>query len=130
VPPFLAYLSTCSVFRHLLNQGPQELNTLKVGDPVPRDDSIWTVSDINAYTEAKMDSDLILHALSDGHLVSSRMRQNHNPGFAEQHLPSVSDFMSDLEPNVSIRDENNQHLFIDSVPNEYGQFKIVKAYRE
>ena len=77
-----------------------------------------------------MDSDLILHFLSDGHLVSSRMRQNRNPGFAEQHLPSVSDFMSDLEPNVSIRDENNQHLSIDLVPNEYGQFKIVKAYRE
>ena len=30
VPPFLAYLSTCSAFHHVLTQGQHELNTLKV----------------------------------------------------------------------------------------------------
>ena len=63
------------------------------------------------------DSNLVLNVLSDGNLVSSSMRQNHNPGFVEQHLPSASYFMADLEPNVSIRDDNNQHLFIELVPN-------------
>ena len=65
-----------------------------------------------------MYGDLVLHVLSDGHLVSSSMQQNYNPGFAEQHLPSASHFMADLEPNVSIRDDNNQHLVIELVPNE------------
>ena len=77
-----------------------------------------------------MDGDLVLHILSDGHLVSISMRQNHNPGFAEQHLPAASYFMADLEPNVSIRDDNNQHLFIDLVRNEIGQFSIEGVYRE
>ena len=99
-------------------------------DPVPRNSSIWTVSDINTYTEAKLEGDLALHFLLYGHLVSSSLRQDHNPGFTEQHLPSVSDFMSDLEPNVRIRDENNQHLYIDLFPNGYGPFSIEKLHRE
>jgi hypothetical protein len=98
VPPFLAHVSICNAFHHVLVQGRQELNTLKVENPVRRADSIWTVSDINAYTEAKLDGDLVLHVLSDGHLVSSSMQQNHNLGFTEQHLPSASYFMADLEP--------------------------------
>ena len=130
VSPIPGDLSTCSAFRHVQTQGQHELNTLKVEDPVSSNNSIQTVSDINAYTEAKMDGDLVLHILSDGRLVSSSMRQNYNPGFAEQHLTSASSFMADLEPNVSIRDENNQHLFIDFVTNEIGQFSIESVYRE
>ena len=77
-----------------------------------------------------MDSDLVLHVLSDDRLVSSSMRQNPNLRFSEQHLPSASSSMADLEPNVSIRDDNNQNLFIDLVTNEIGQFGIERVYRE
>ena len=128
--PFLAHMSTCSAFHHVQTQGRHELNTLKVENPVPRDNSIWTVSDIKTYTEAKMDSNLDLHVLLDGRMVSSSARQNHNPGFVEQHLPSSSSFMADLEPTVSIRIDNNQHMFIDLVTNETGQFSIEMVYRE
>ena len=48
VPPFLAHLSTCSAFHHIRTQGRHELDTIKVEEPVPRNDFIWTVSDINA----------------------------------------------------------------------------------
>ena len=47
--------------------GRRELISLKVKEPVPRDDSIWTVSDINAYTEVKMEGNLGLQVLPDGH---------------------------------------------------------------
>ena len=90
VPPFLAHLSICNAFHHVLVQGQQELNTLKVENPVRRADSIWTVSDINAYTEVRTEGNLVHHVLPDNHLVSSSTQQNHNLGFAEQHLPSIS----------------------------------------
>ena len=77
-----------------------------------------------------MDGDLVLHILSDGRLVSSSMRQNYNPGFAEQYLTSASSFMADLEPNVSIGDDNNQNLLFDLAINEIGQFSIERVYRE
>ena len=117
-------------FHHVQTQGRHELNTLKVEDPVPHVDSISTLSDINTYTDAMMDGALLLLFLSDSHLVSSSMRQSHNPGFAEQHLTVVSDFMSDLEPNIRIRDRNNHQLHLELVPNEYTQFSIEKVYIE
>ena len=83
VPPFLTHLSTCGAFHHVQTQEQHKLDTIKVEDPVPRNDSIWTVSDISAYIEAKLGGALALHFLSDGHLVSSSMRQNLNPGFAK-----------------------------------------------
>jgi hypothetical protein len=97
---------------------------------VPRDESIWTVSDINAYTEAKMEGNMVLHVLPYGHLVSSSMQQNHDLGFAEQHLPSISYFSEDLESNVCIRDDSNPHHFIKLVPDDNGQFSIQRFHTE
>ena len=71
---------------------------------------------------------MILYVLPDGYIVSSSMKQNDDPGFAEQYLPSISYFLEDLEPNVCIRDGSNPYDFIKLIPDENGQFSVAMLH--
>ena len=51
-------------------------------DKVEQDNSIWTMSDVNAYHEAGTDGNMQLTLLSNGHLMSSTMIQNPDPHYA------------------------------------------------
>jgi hypothetical protein len=87
---------------------------------MPCEESIWTVSDVNAYIEAKRGGDMILPLLPDNRLVSSSGWQDHHP----QPLPPCAEFMGDLEPNVRINDENNPHFWMELVPSDEGLFRM------
>ena len=85
IPLFLAKFSMYSAIWDFLTRGQRELHSLKDEDTVPRDNSMWVVSDITAYMEAKVEVDLVLQVLPVGYIVSNRMQQNHDPVCAALH---------------------------------------------
>ena len=89
-------MSTCQAFRYTIAHGHQNLHELQDGEKVRQDDSIWLISNVSVYLEAKVVGDLCLTMLANKHLVSSNMEQNDDPAYAIRHLLSYSDFMCHL----------------------------------
>ena len=89
-----------------------------------QDNSIWTMSDVNAYHEAGTCGDMQLVLLSNVCLVSSTMVQNPDPHCAPQRFPSDGGIMGDYKPNVTIRDTVNSSNALTLMRQHNGSFAI------
>ena len=122
---YLAHLSTCCVFRNLLSQRHQSLQDIQDDNIMKRDATIWTTSDINAYHEAHGHSNLQLHFLDNGRLVSRTMVHNPDLHYSPRRFPSDGGIMGDCKPNVTIRDTVTPFSALALAPRDNGSFDIT-----